>query len=45
MPKTGEANQLGIPQGAKRLEEPLIIKLICPDNMILIEFSGKFALT
>ena len=37
--------QLGVPQGAKRLEEPLIIKLICPDNMIFIKISGKFALT
>ena len=36
--------QLGIPQGAKRLEEPLIDKLICLDIMILNLFSGRFTL-
>jgi hypothetical protein len=36
--------QLGIPQGAKRLEEPLIDKLICLDIMIFNLFSGRFTL-
>jgi hypothetical protein len=36
--------QLGIPQGAKRLEEPLIDRPICPDITILRVFSGIFAL-
>ena len=36
--------QLGIPQGAKRLEEPLIDRPICLDIMILNTFSGRFAL-
>ncbi len=36
--------QLGIPQGAKRLEEPLIDRPICLDITILNVFSGKFAL-
>jgi hypothetical protein len=35
--------QLGIPQGAKRLEEPLIDRPICPDKLILTALSGKFA--
>ena len=42
--KTGEASQLGIPQGASRLEEPLIDKQICLDIIILKTFSGIFAL-
>jgi len=42
--KTGEASQLGIPQGALRLEEPLIDRQICLDIMILNTFSGIFAL-
>ena len=36
--------QLGIPQGAKRLEEPLIDKQICLDILILSVFLGKFTL-
>jgi len=47
--RAGEPNgrpgirQLGIPQGAKRLEEPLINRPICPDKLILAALSGKFA--
>ena len=33
--------QLGIPQGAKRIEEPLINKHICLDMLILSVFSSK----
>jgi len=36
--------QLCVPQGAKRLEEPFIDRPIYPDIMILTTFSGIFAL-
>jgi len=36
--------QLGVPQGAKHLEEPLIDRPIYPDIVILTTFSGIFAL-
>ncbi len=35
--------QLGIPQGAKRLEEPLIDKQICLDNDIIRIFGQVYS--